>query len=63
MTEALWAQLISGFFGLASLVLGTYLPYRLRQRSDDQPDTNEPNSNNRPNKPGPSAASEPEVSR
>lgn len=32
MTEALWAQLISGFFGLVSAVLVAYLPRRNERR-------------------------------
>lgn len=36
MKEALLAQVISGFFGLATMALGTYLPHRIRRREDDQ---------------------------
>jgi hypothetical protein len=39
MSEALWAQVIAGAFGLASLVLGTYLPARIRRREDLARDT------------------------
>ena len=34
MSEAFWAQIISGFFGLASMGLGIYLPYRLRRNEE-----------------------------
>lgn len=34
MKEALIAQVISGFFGLATMALGTYLPSRIRRRDD-----------------------------
>lgn len=36
MKEALLAQVISGFFGLASMALGTYLPYRMQRRERDR---------------------------
>lgn len=39
MSEALWAQIISGFFGLASVAIGTYLPHRLRRTRDNTPPT------------------------
>jgi hypothetical protein len=35
MSETIWAQIIAGAFGVVSVVLGTYLPYRLR-RSDER---------------------------
>jgi hypothetical protein len=34
MSEALWAQVISGAFGLATMVLSTYLPTHVRRRSE-----------------------------
>lgn len=58
MTEALWAQVISGFFGLASLALGAYLPYRWRQK-----DNNRSRGGDRPNGTDSSAAPQPEVTR
>ena len=33
MSEALWAQVISGAFGLATMVVSTYLPARIRRRN------------------------------
>lgn len=35
MSEALWAQVISGAFGLATMVAGTYLPARIRRRGNE----------------------------
>jgi hypothetical protein len=36
MSEALWAQVISGTFGLATMVVGVYLPARIRRRQKDE---------------------------
>lgn len=58
MTEALWAQVISGIFGLASLALSAYLPYKWRQR-----DNTGSRDGDRPNGTGSSTAPQPEVTR
>jgi len=36
MTEALWAQVISGFFGLATIVISAYVPRRINRRRDEE---------------------------
>lgn len=36
MSEALWAQVISGFFGLATIVASTYLPRRINRAKDEE---------------------------
>jgi hypothetical protein len=58
MTEALLAQVVSGFFGLASLALGAYLPYRWRQK-----DNAGSLDGDRPNGTGSSTAPRPEATR
>jgi hypothetical protein len=48
MTEALWAQVISGFFGLATIIVSAYVPRRINRRNDHEQLQPEPQSKPEP---------------